>query len=218
MSENERTRQREDARRRAEDEPRVTSHKPRATSDNSGPEIAERMCANCTYARWMRPGPSALLGAWFGHWVCTNHPDSGGDMREVHPMSACRNFRFCRRPVERGEPPEPDGPGVKHIALTRNKYRATAWKNGKSVYVGRYDDEIEAARAADRKNYEFNGEFAYLNFPDELHRNLATEDTEDTEKKGKGKEAQTKGKARKAKKAAKRKPGRKPRRRRGGSM
>ncbi|MCX5646162.1 MAG: hypothetical protein NTZ17_15995 [Phycisphaerae bacterium] len=34
-----------------------------------------------------------------------------------------------------------------------------------SIYSGRYDDEIEAARASDQKNVEINGEYAYLNFP-----------------------------------------------------
>ncbi len=57
----------------------------------------------------------------------------------------------------------------------RNKWKATAWKDGRSFTIGRYDDEIEAARAADRKNYEFNGEFAYLNFPEEIHEILTTE-------------------------------------------
>jgi hypothetical protein len=49
----------------------------------------------------------------------------------------------------------------------RNQYRAAAWHNGKSVHVGRYDDELEAARAGDYANVELNGEYAYLNFPEE---------------------------------------------------
>jgi len=38
-------------------------------------------------------------------------------------------------------------------------------KSGKRFYLGRYDDEIEAALAYDRKAEELFGEFAYLNFP-----------------------------------------------------
>ncbi len=95
------------------------SNRPRTTTDEQDPEIVERKCAHCAYARWMPPGASALLGHWFGRWVCTNHPDSEGDMQEVHPRGVCPNFRFRRRPVQRIEPAHP---GVKHIALTRNKY------------------------------------------------------------------------------------------------
>ncbi len=57
----------------------------------------------------------------------------------------------------------------------RNKSKATAWKDGRSFTIGRYDHEIEAAHAADRKNYELNGEFAYLNFPEEIEKNVTTE-------------------------------------------
>ena len=39
---------------------------------------------------------------------------------------------------------------------------------GKTYYLGRFDDEIEAAKARDRKAYELCGELAYLNFPEDL--------------------------------------------------
>ena len=51
---------------------------------------------------------------------------------------------------------------------TKNKWRATTSFKGKPIAIGRFDDEIEAAKARDRKAYELFGEFAYLNFPDEL--------------------------------------------------
>ena len=41
---------------------------------------------------------------------------------------------------------------------------------GKTYYLGTFDTEIEAARARDRKAYELEGEFAYLNLPDEIQR------------------------------------------------
>ncbi len=34
-------------------------------------------------------------------------------------------------------------------------------------FLGFFDDEIEAARARDRKAYELHGKFAYLNFPED---------------------------------------------------
>jgi hypothetical protein len=39
----------------------------------------------------------------------------------------------------------------------------------KKIHLGRFDDEIEAAKAYDRKAIELFGEFAYLNFPDEAY-------------------------------------------------
>ena len=39
---------------------------------------------------------------------------------------------------------------------------------GKAYYLGFFDDEVEAAKARDRKAYELHGEFAYLNFPEDL--------------------------------------------------
>jgi hypothetical protein len=35
---------------------------------------------------------------------------------------------------------------------------------------GRRDDEVEAAKARDRKAYELHGEYAYLNFPEDFER------------------------------------------------
>lgn len=40
----------------------------------------------------------------------------------------------------------------------------------KQYYIGYFTDEIEAARAFDRANLKMRGEFAVLNFPDELKR------------------------------------------------
>jgi len=35
-------------------------------------------------------------------------------------------------------------------------------------HLGSFVDEIEAAKARDRKAYELCGDFAYLNFPEDL--------------------------------------------------
>lgn len=59
--------------------------------------------------------------------------------------------------------------GVKYNELT-NKYEAQIWHIGKKTKLGEFDDPVSAAKARDRKAWELQGEFAYLNFPDDLPR------------------------------------------------
>lgn len=47
------------------------------------------------------------------------------------------------------------------------KWQVRAQANGKSVFLGYFADETEAARVYDAKAQELFGEFARLNFPDE---------------------------------------------------
>ncbi len=49
-----------------------------------------------------------------------------------------------------------------------DKWQAAVQHNGEAIYLGLFDDEVEAAKARDRKAFELAGEFAYLNFPDEI--------------------------------------------------
>ena len=74
-----------------------------------------------------------------------------------------RNGRPSRRSTSRFK-------GVYFHKQTR-KWIATIGYNGKTIHLGSFDDEVEAARAYDRKAYELFAEFAYLNFPHEIHRN-----------------------------------------------
>ena len=55
--------------------------------------------------------------------------------------------------------------GVKYVAQT-GKYEATGRGQAEEI-GGEFDDPIEAAKARDRVAREVQGEFAYLNFPDD---------------------------------------------------
>ncbi len=56
--------------------------------------------------------------------------------------------------------------GVSYDKRSR-KWSAKYWFAGKQYWLGSFDDEVEAARAYDRKAVELFGEFARLNFPEE---------------------------------------------------
>ncbi len=78
-----------------------------------------------------------------------NPPDTPGQLREIPYDGPCHNFRPRLGVGPRG---------------------AAARHQGRRFHVGTFDDEVEAAKARDRKAYELAGEFAYLNFPDEIDR------------------------------------------------
>jgi len=58
--------------------------------------------------------------------------------------------------------------GVGRLPNGSGKCYAKITYKGETFNLGLYDTEIEAAKAYDRKALEFFGEFAWLNFPDEI--------------------------------------------------
>jgi hypothetical protein len=50
------------------------------------------------------------------------------------------------------------------------KWYALIKHRDETYYLGTFDDEVETAKARDRKAYELAGEFAYLNFPEVFQR------------------------------------------------
>ena len=53
----------------------------------------------------------------------------------------------------------------KGVSLDHGRWASEIHKNYKKIWLGRYDTEIEAARAYDEAAKEHHGEFAMLNFP-----------------------------------------------------
>jgi hypothetical protein len=53
-----------------------------------------------------------------------------------------------------------------HFDKSCGKYRTEITLNRKRIHVGKYDSEIEAAKAYDNAAKKYHGEFAYLNFKD----------------------------------------------------
>jgi len=66
----------------------------------------------------------------------------------------------------------PRGGSSRFVGVTRrgDKWLAQIQSRAKHYYLGLFDDEVEAAKARDRKAYELNGEHAYLNFPEDFGR------------------------------------------------
>lgn len=89
------------------------------------------------------------------------------------------NLRLCTRTQNaRNRRPKRNGSskfkGV-YWHIVYRKWAALIRCNGKQTYLGRFDNEIEAALVYDRKAEELFGEFAYLNFPElaaKAQRNL----------------------------------------------
>ncbi|MDY0356607.1 MAG: HNH endonuclease [Sedimentisphaerales bacterium] len=52
-----------------------------------------------------------------------------------------------------------------YFCRATGKWVATIGFEGRSIHLGSFDDEVEAARVYDRKARELFGEYAYLNFP-----------------------------------------------------
>jgi hypothetical protein len=98
------------------------------------------------------------------HLLCDHINGNGLDNREANLRPATVSQNLCNRP--------------KTKAKTRSKYKGLEWDktqrkwkvriqyNGRKIYLGSFSNEIDAARAYDKKAKGLFGQFAYLNFPD----------------------------------------------------
>jgi hypothetical protein len=79
------------------------------------------------------------------------------------------NLRNCTpQQNEYNKPPRGKKSQFKGVYPDGDKWYAAIKHKGKRHYLGTFDDEVEAAKVRDRKAYELEGEFAYLNFPEEI--------------------------------------------------
>jgi hypothetical protein len=81
------------------------------------------------------------------------------------------NLRVCTDRQHRVSR-SPRGGASRFVGVTRhkNKWQAGLGYRGGYLYLGLFDDEVEAAKVRDRKAYELHGDLAFLNFPGELKR------------------------------------------------
>jgi len=81
------------------------------------------------------------------------------------------NMRNCTK-AQNSYNSRPRGGRSRYVGVTyrkrTGKYEAVIGYRGEKVHVGEFDSALEAAKARDRKARELQGEFAYLNFPEQF--------------------------------------------------
>lgn len=105
-----------------------------------------------------------ILGLKQGDGKQTDHQNHNGLDNREYNLRVCTQFQNnCNR--------LPTGGISKYKGVTRQRYKhyKSKWKasikyNRKIIYLGYFENEIEAAKAYDKKAKELFGEFAYLNF------------------------------------------------------
>jgi hypothetical protein len=79
------------------------------------------------------------------------------------------NLRVCTAAQNRANSrPCGGASGFVGVYPKGNKWRASITCRGEFYYLGLFDDPVAAAKARDRKAYELNGPYAYLNFPEDF--------------------------------------------------
>jgi len=104
-----------------------------------------------------------IMKARRGQFVDHKDCDSLNDHRD--------NLRFCTWQQNQSNKRSRRGSSC-YVGVSRfgDKWKAEIACHGKQHYLGLFDDEVEAAKARDRKAWELLGEFAYLNFPEDYDR------------------------------------------------
>lgn len=97
--------------------------------------------------------------------LVTDHIDGNGLNNQRTNLRVCKHREnICNRRAQVSASP------FKGVFLNPGQikeYRARIKLNGKTIHLGSFLTEIEAARAYDAAAREYHGEFARLNFPDQ---------------------------------------------------
>jgi len=80
-------------------------------------------------------------------------------------LRVCTNAENCRN---RRGPRKGNLSGYKGVSWSHGKWHAVVMKNGKQYSFGYFNDPKEAAIARDQAAVRLHGEFASLNFPEEI--------------------------------------------------
>lgn len=87
------------------------------------------------------------------------------DNREKNLRIATPHQSSCNRGITPGKKTSQyKGPTWEE---NRSQWKASIKVNGKSINLGRYYDELDAAKAYDKASKHFHGIYGYLNFPEE---------------------------------------------------
>jgi len=94
------------------------------------------------------------------------------DHFDHNKLDNCRaNLRICTPRENTYNRRKTAGASSRFKGVSRSrghrKWHVELWSRGKKVFAGSFKDEVEAARAYDRKAVELFGEYAHLNFPEE---------------------------------------------------
>ncbi len=97
------------------------------------------------------------------------------------------NLRFCTAEQNAANARSHGGlSGFVGLRCRGGKYQAGITYKGKYYCLGTFTDPVEAAKARDRKAYEFWGAYAYLNFPEDfppVRTHATTKNTKSTKDK-----------------------------------
>jgi len=104
-----------------------------------------------------------ILGLKFGDGIETDHRNGDGLDNRRENLRKCTNAENCHNRVHLCSRKSSIYKGV-NWDKRKQKWQARTRYEGKSIFLGYYDSEIDAARAYDRAALKYFGEFAKPNF------------------------------------------------------